>query len=337
MSGVTDPAATGAIEPTAASISKTTTAPGSRLVIGAAQFGQRYGNRHHAEPPDDTEARRLLATARRAGVHDIDTARAYGDSEAVIGRVRSEVPDLRVVSKIRPLTDATKASAPHTVYSAIEESVAQSLAALGSSGVDTLLLHRSADLAAGSGAALAAVRDVVAGGSARRWGVSVSGPDGLREALRIPDLSYVQLPFNVLDRRWLSAPVQDALSARPDVAVTARSVLLQGLLGTEDLGRWPSIPGMDPGLITRQLAESAERLGRDGPTGLAIGYVLAQPWIMQIVVGVRHTSQLADVLRHIQQPPLTADEVSSIHHFIAPGSLDLVDPARWPRRKSEQA
>jgi aryl-alcohol dehydrogenase-like predicted oxidoreductase len=52
------------------------------------------------------------------------------------------------------------------------------------------------------------------------------GPAGLKGS----DVKSLQIPFNLLDQRWRSKEIRQALAARPDVVVSARSVFLQGVL-----------------------------------------------------------------------------------------------------------
>lgn len=300
------------------------TAPTSHLVLGAAQLGQPYG-RSGKPAPSDHDILELLTTAARLGCAAIDTARAYGGSEAAIGRARAAGAGagLPVVTKIRPLIDDDSAG----VRAAVEASLAGSLTALGTNRVETVLLHRAADLSRAEGAAAETLRSARSRGLLTRWGVSVGDPAELLTALAVPDLGYVQLPFNVLDRRWLTADVQAALAARPDVTVAARSSFLQGILLHPDPSTWPAVgqPGAD--VVRSALAAVAVDLGRT-VAGLCLGYVLGQPWIDAVVVGARSATQLTEVAESCASP-LDADECDHVVARLPAGSLSLVDPARW--------
>jgi len=57
----------------------------SRLALGTAQFGSDYGITNRSGQVDPDEAGRILSLAHECGIDCIDTARLYGDSEAVIG------------------------------------------------------------------------------------------------------------------------------------------------------------------------------------------------------------------------------------------------------------
>lgn len=302
--------------------------PASRLVIGAAQFGQSYG-RSGKSAPGDAEIAQILRLATELDCAGIDTARAYGNSEAAIGRARRSGAgaSLPLVTKIRPLPDLDEAG----VRTAVHASLTESLSLLGSAHVGAVLLHRAVDLTRAGGAAVGVLRTAREHGLIGRWGVSVSDPDELVAALTFPDLGYVQLPFNIVDRRWLTAHAQAALAERPDVTVVARSVFLQGILLRPDAGTWPRGALPDAASVSTALDALAARSGRS-IAGLCIGFALAQPWIDAVVIGVRSAHHLSQLALEMQTPPLTADDCERLLDTIPAGSAELVDPARWPPR-----
>jgi aryl-alcohol dehydrogenase-like predicted oxidoreductase len=296
----------------------------SALVLGAAQLGGAYGIANTVGMPDDDATARLLRTAAELGVTHVDTARAYGDSEQRIGA--SRVAGLRVITKVAPLGDA--ADTPGAARAAVDESVARSRAALGSDAF-TLLLHRAADAARGGGAAWDALRGYADRGGADRIGISVQSPDELRAVLPLPDLGYVQLPCNLLDRRWLAPDLTDALAARPGLVVTARSVYLQGLLAAGPAVRWPHLPDAGRDALVATLDRLAAELGRDGRTGLCVSYVLGLPWVTSVVIGAETEEQVRGNAALASRPPLTADERAAVLAALPEVPANLLDPSRW--------
>jgi spore coat polysaccharide biosynthesis protein SpsF len=304
-----------------------------RLVLGAAQLGQQYGNGADREPPDAAAAVAILRTAIAGGVDELDTARAYGASEAVLGDALSALgtgaKTLGIVTKVRPLDEFAVDDDPAAVRRAVRDSLDASLTHLRRERVDAVLLHRARDLTVAGGAAVAALDALTTHGRMARWGVSVGSPADLLSACATPGVGYVQLPFNLLDRRWLDDGVQRALRDRPDIRIVARSVLLQGLLSSRDPHRWPAIPGLGVTRTLTTLAELATELGRSSVLDLAIGYALGQSWIDAVVLGVRRADQLPDLLEATSAPPLSPAEIDLVHRQIHGGPLDLVDPSRW--------
>lgn len=307
---------------------------GSRvqLVLGTAQFGQRYGTSATPEPPSREMVATILRTAESLGITHLDTARAYGTSEDEIGAAMSAgvAPSMRIVSKVRPLTSLGTNPSAFDVTSAVVTSVRQSLTALRVEKIDTLLLHRANDATIGAGAAVETLELLAGAGRIRHWGISVSTPDELLAALRLPNLTYIQLPFNLLDRRWSQPRLQAALAARPNVHITVRSVLLQGLLTTADLSRWPDVPGVDAAATAQILARLCREMGRRDLLDLCVAYVSAHDWVDSIVFGARRIEQLLTFASAAGQPELTAKDIEHINENLPPGSPELVNPALWP-------
>ncbi|MFC7621070.1 aldo/keto reductase [Microlunatus sp. GCM10028923] len=300
-----------------------------RLIIGAAQLGQAYGRGVRREPPSPPEAEAWYEAVVAAGARGIDTARAYGDSEAVIGRVRTGRPGPAVITKIRPLAEFDEGSDPAAVERAVRESLAASFAALRADAIDTVLLHRARDLRAGSGRAAAVLEALRRDGVIIDWGVSVGAPDELLDALDGYGLGHVQLPYNLLDRRWCEPDVVAAIRARPEVMIAARSTYLQGIL-VDPLARdWPGPSRRDAIDLADRLGAASRELGRESLRDLALGYVLGHPWVGAVVVGARSAEQVADTARLAARPPLTPVQLDWLRSAIPAGPLDLVDPSRW--------
>ena len=75
-----------------------------RLALGSAQFGLKYGVANKVGRPTCREIKRIIATAKNAGIDTLDTAVSYGESERILGDIG--VKDWEVVSKVRvPIND----------------------------------------------------------------------------------------------------------------------------------------------------------------------------------------------------------------------------------------
>ena len=75
----------------------------SEISLGTVEIGMPYGiaENGHVAAPDETAASRLLNHALDIGVNFIDTARAYGESEAIIGRaLRNRRQEFFLTSKV---------------------------------------------------------------------------------------------------------------------------------------------------------------------------------------------------------------------------------------------
>jgi len=306
-------------------------APHSVLVLGTAQLGLEYGWSNTTGCPSEDEAALIVKKAIEHGVTHVDTARAYGESERRIGLVLESGyrSALTVVTKLDPLESLPPEASEHCVRTAVDASVFRSCRELRTPRLDVLLIHRANHLDSHGGVIwrrLCELRDQNIIGA---LGVSVQSVDEAMRALANPYVQYVQLPFNILDRRWLDPTFQEVLRVRSDVIVHARSPLLQGLLAINDPTMWPQVPCVDPRLILSKLRALAERLGRRDIVDLAFAYVRGQKWIHGVVLGVEKIEQLTDAAKLMCAPPLTPAECDLVEREIEGGPEALVNPALW--------
>ncbi len=302
------------------------------LVLGGAQFGMAYGIANRAGKPDDRELARILNLAERAGVTHLDTAAGYGDSEARIGAALAPESPLFIVTKLPPDLLEGQPRAEELGFR-VRKAVERSLALLRRSRLDAVQLHRFEHFEGGDGAVWRALRALQGKGQIGRIGCSIYRPEELSALLQDPDVGLVQLPFNILDGRWLEPAVQRAVAARPDVILHGRSALLQGLLTVTDPAEWP-IPDYD---LARRCIAGLEALtatlGRESVADLCFAYARAQPWLAGIVVGAETGAQMAENLRLFRNPALTPDQAAAAAAAL-PGPLpeQLLNPALWQRR-----
>mgnify|MGYP003575089426 CR=1 FL=1 len=286
-----------------------------RLALGTVQFGLRYGIANQGGQVGHDEANRILAVARTAGISTLDTAIAYGDSEACLGALG--VRDFRVITKLPPATDVIDDTGRW-----VREHVAASLARLRIPSLHGLLLHRSQQLLGPRGQALvAALEQLKAGGVVERVGVSIYSPNELEPVMNVCTPDIVQAPFNLLDRRLLKSGWLARL-ARAGVAIHARSVFLQGLL----LMPAAAIPAKFA--PWRGLWDTWHDwlAGSRGVSAAAacIGFVQSFPEVEKVVVGVDSAGQLEQIVEAAAARPMT--------DWPAVDTADerLIDPSNWP-------
>lgn len=199
------------------------------LALGTAQFGLDYGITNTQGRVTDTDAAAMLARAWAGGIRVLDTAPAYGSSEASLGRAFAAQPprDWRVVTKTLPLRSAQVDAA---AVARVEAAFAESLRQLGTDGVDTWLVHHADDLLVpGGGALYALLRAQQDAGRVKRIGASVYDGAQVRQLLDRYTLDVVQLPASIADQRLLRDGSVQRL-AEAGVEVHVRSLFLQGLL-----------------------------------------------------------------------------------------------------------
>src|SRR5690606_37631598 len=115
----------------------------TKLVLGTAQLGLDYGIANKYGKPDQTTAEKIVKTAIVNGAKFIDTARAYGDSENVLGAILSTGWSGRsnIITKLSPLIDESLVDISCNIECAVDSSVYHSCKALRTVSLDVLLLH----------------------------------------------------------------------------------------------------------------------------------------------------------------------------------------------------
>jgi aryl-alcohol dehydrogenase-like predicted oxidoreductase len=285
----------------------------SRIALGTVQFGISYGiaNKHGQVPRQ--EAKTMLEVATAAGIDTIDTAIAYGDSEACLGEIGTK--GFKLVTKLPPVPDDCA-----DVSAWVDHQFQASLARLGVTAVYGLLLHRSEQLLGTNGAelyrTLQALKDA---GKVQQLGVSIYSPNELDALLPQYRLDLVQAPFNLVDQRLSQTGWLGQLKDR-GVEVHTRSVFLQGLLLMAK-AEMPTkfIPWND--LWFRWEHWLAEH--NISALQACINFPLSFPEVDRVIVGADNVSQLTQIL-HFTKCRLTYELPN-----LQCDDENLINPSRW--------
>lgn len=119
----------------------------SPVGLGTVKFGRNSGVRYPRsfELPEDAALERLLAVARECGINLLDTAPAYGTSEARLGRLLSGTRDQWIISTKSGENFIDNSSTFDFSEKGTRRSVEQSLRLLGTDYLDIVLVHCSDD------------------------------------------------------------------------------------------------------------------------------------------------------------------------------------------------
>jgi aryl-alcohol dehydrogenase-like predicted oxidoreductase len=294
-----------------------------RAALGTAQLGQAYGVANRSGRPDEAQAQALVAAALARGLNWFDTAAAYGESEAVLGRAfaaGSPTTAVEVVSK----GDA-RASGGETLATR----VAASLRRLQIPRLRAWLVHDENQLSAWTGAVAAQARDLQAAGRVSAFGLSAYHPDCALRAVEDYGMGVVQFPGSPLDRRFLRASVLGRL-ARSGARLFVRSVYLQGLC---------LLPSAEvPATIFRG-REAVQTLhdfcARHGiaPDRFCLHYVLQRTADAgaRLVIGLETRAQLDANLAHLAAPGLDPQWLDEWDALWPDDPAELVLPTHWRR------
>lgn len=180
-----------------------------KLALGTAQFGSHYGVTNTYGKPDESEACEIVRAASEAGFAFIDTAQAYGDAEAVVGRCLPAGQDHpQIVTKISP--------------GATIGTIRASLDKLQRPSVYAILAHDPSDAES-----FAVLEGAMAKGLTERIGVSIYNAKQLQYALDRFTPDIVQLPISLGDLS--NMPLIEYLNDK-GIEIHIRSIFQQGAL-----------------------------------------------------------------------------------------------------------
>jgi aryl-alcohol dehydrogenase-like predicted oxidoreductase len=207
----------------------------SRLVLGTAQLGMPYGIANQTGKPNFDRAQAIVNAAWEGGIRCFDTAQAYGDSEQILGQAISLLPtnvqEALIVTKLDPMLDLTN-------WKSMAKALHSSFKRLRVQRLYALMFHNEESIPALNNG----LKDLLTGyrrdGLISHIGISVYSPDKALQALHTEVIDLIQLPTNILDRRFLDAGVFH-LAGETGKEIFIRSVFLQGLL-LMDEGRIPA-------------------------------------------------------------------------------------------------
>lgn len=306
--------------------------PTPKLVLGTVQLGGNYGIANTTGQPNKKECQELIKTAIANGVIYLDTARAYGNSEAMIGQSLKSGwgGRAKIITKLSPLQDCPQDAPISILHAFVDASIFESCSALGVQKIDVLMLHRASHLSDWNGGVWQRLLDLQSSGVIGELGASVQNPEELSKALAVSKIHFIQLPFNLLDWRWDSIiPEILATKASRKLTIHVRSALLQGLLPSMDDGHWLRANVAQAFTIRDWLLNQVVACHRVNITDLCLSYVNALAWVDGIAIGIDNMSQLIENINHFNLPPLSAAQVEKIQNTRPKLSEATLNPAFW--------
>jgi aryl-alcohol dehydrogenase-like predicted oxidoreductase len=285
-----------------------------RLALGTAQFGLAYGLNNQAGQPSTVAVAQVLAAAQAAGLTLLDTAAAYGNSEARLGELAGGNQAFSLITKL--------AAGPPAQ---VAQHLAESLARLRRAQLYGVLFHAFGPLQA-EPAAWEALQAARAAGQVARIGVSLYHPHEAEWLLAEGwDIDLVQVPFNVLDQRF--AAVLPRLAAR-GVEVHVRSAFLQGLLLREPATLPDFFQPLAPKIkLLRNLVDEA---GVPLPAALLL-FAAYAPGVARAVIGVDSVANLHENLAAAAYQA-AAESLRPALAALAEPTDTFILPYTWPPR-----
>ncbi len=181
-----------------------------KIGLGTVQFGLNYGINNSVGQVEGEEVKRILQKAQEVGIQTLDTARAYGNSEKVLGEYISNVDFFEIVSKF--------SKSPNEILNSLQFLKAEKLYGY---------LFHSFSVFLESPSFFDSLLQLKKEQKVDKIGFSLYYPHEL-EKLFDQNIVFdlVQIPYNIFDRRF--EYLFPELKKR-NIEVHVRSIFLQGL------------------------------------------------------------------------------------------------------------
>ena len=280
----------------------------SAMSLGTVQLGMNYGIANDGGKPDEAKSHSMLRAALECGITSLDTARAYGDSEEVIGRFlktwEGEMPF--ITTKVHKIQGESAAEVEKFIVSSVEDSLRR----LGVNKVNGVMLHVTQDLYDHGQKAADAMASLVKRGYTDIVGASVYNSTEVEEMLKYDVYTTTQVPMSIFDQRLIASGTVDKLKER-DFTVFVRSVFLQGLFFLD-----PDKQD-DPILVEHAVPKIRllrEIAASEGLTiaQLAIAFMRDTAGVTSLVLGADTPDQVRDNFAYFDVPSLSADVMTKL-------------------------
>ena len=290
----------------------------SEIGLGCWQLGNSFG------AIDDATAEAILEKALAVGVDFWDTANVYGDgqSERRIAPKLRQHPEVKVATKV-----GRGAGLFPDNYSreGVKASLAGSAERRGVETIDLAQLHCVPTPVLEDGAIFGWLDDLVGEGLIRHWGASVETIAQAQLCLQQPNLSTLQIIFNLFRQDAATELLPQAQAA--DVGIIVRLPLASGLLSGK-FGKNQQFAPEDHRNFNRDgaafsvgetfsgipfetgvdLVKELEGLNSTGwpLSQLALRWLLDHPAVSTVIAGVSKPAQLDDNAAAAGRPALPA-------------------------------
>ncbi len=284
----------------------------NKLILGTVQFGLSYGINNLKGKPEKEIVFQILSYAYENGVRYLDTAELYGNAHDLIGEFHKTNPNKKfdIITKF-----------PHEFDDSLEDKINIYLKQLNVDNLHAVLFHSFESYVKNKSQLNKKIKSIT------NVGVSIYTNEQINEVINDPDISIIQLPFNVFDNINLRGDVLIKAKAK-NKTVHTRSAFLQGLFFMEKDSR---------NVIKSRLKKELDlllniSLKHSIPiVELTLNYCLNQQNIDGVLIGV-------DSLEQLKENISFSEKKNSIQYIndinkIRIDNIELLNPSMW---KQEQ-
>ena len=287
-----------------------------KLILGAVQFGMKYGIANRDGKPALDEAFKTFDVAWSHGVRTLDSAQTYGQANEIIGKYHATHSNrFLVINKIlrHPQSSADVLS-----------SLSNELKIMKIDCFDCIMFHHAASVPKDFSKSF--LDDLETAQITERVGLSIERPQDYYALHDRFHFDVVQLPLNFLNQNFMRDEFLDELK-RNNIEIHARSAFLQGLL-LEDVSSVPSyLKDLKPNINSFQ--KDCIALGITFATACLL-YLLEKKVVDHIVIGAQNAVQMQQIIEAYKSGVLALEQGKTLPWAsYAAIDYDLISPVSW--------
>jgi len=301
----------------------------SKLTLGTAQFGHKYGIANINGKPDFNTSIKILNFAWKNGINTFDTAPTYGNSEEIIGSFilskklnKKEKPV--IISKLPAIIKKENLSFDN-IYDYIKKQVNLSLKNLKIERIPIYLLHHAPDIFFRDGLVIECLNQIKKDGLIEKFGISAYNPTEVEASLKFKEIDVIQVPINIFDQRLIKNGLLKKLK-RKGYFIFARSIYLQGLffLPLEKLPKNIEL-AKEPLIKLRKLIDEYNI----DIAKLAFLFIRDLPEITSLVVGTEKKEQVEENINLLKEKSLPREITQNILEEFSEIPDKVINPSLW--------
>jgi aryl-alcohol dehydrogenase-like predicted oxidoreductase len=299
----------------------------SEVAFGGVEIGVPYGIgvNSHADMLSTEQAINLLHEAIDKGINFFDTARLYGESEAIMGKAFYDRRDKIVLAtKCKHLKNADGTIPNYqTLKGIISSSLNESLGFLKTDYVDVFMLHQ-ADLAILDNDD---IKNIFTGlkqaGKVRAIGASTYTADETERAID-KGWEVIQLAFNLMDQQQER---NFKYAQEKGTGIVVRSVLMKGLLSDKGRNLHPALKNVEEHISKYRelLSDNITEIST-----LATKFALSFTEVSSVLVGIDRSEYLDKAIASVTGKLLNTTELLKAKQLVYPDPAFLDLPG-WDR------
>lgn len=303
----------------------------AKMCLGTVQFGMKYGVNNQIErQPTWQESFEMIDYALENGIDTIDTARAYGEAELVLGEYFENHPQKRskvkVISKLRPNILEENCD----VQSLVEEECKASLKRMHLEQLNGYLLHTPEYIY--NQEVLEALCVLKKQGLVENIGVSIYDLKEGLAAVNTGIVDYIQLPYSVLDQRG-SKESFFRKAKEAGITIFTRSAFLQGLF----MMQYNEIPShLKESIPYIKIFEDVRKKYQLSRSEALLHFVKEEPDIDYLVFGVEKKEQLMEDMTSFGKKIDAKAFINEIKLKIGDVDKSIIFPSLWSNGKKAE-